>query len=231
MHVFVQLFSQMRFAAAVMRQLMMYRLMSVMALAFAVLAGGVVFTSDAQAYRQYGNVLPAGGCAVASPYGRCLGQAPGVMDVDYPYDALRSPAPEARQNLSPVEQHAQWMNNQRRYEELNNTLRQVPYGNVRGNQLLGNDVRYSVRPYPSYADYAYRHKRAELRTAGKPFVGVYANTGTMQLTNYYTGRKRFYITAKQAKMYDTLYAMGLTSRRRPEGAVVGRLPKPAGYQY
>jgi hypothetical protein len=168
--------------------------------------GNNVYQSSSQGGGGYGyGAYPC----VQSPYGRCLGQPSAI---GYPYDTVNYPAPRDTSNLSPVDRHAQWQENERNYERINKIYTQN-YDNL-GNPSLNNFQ--SIRPYPRYVDYAYRQEKERLRSAGKPFMGTASVVGTtVVVTPQY-----YYITRQEAKQYDYLYRMGITSRRRPQGAVV-----------
>jgi hypothetical protein len=170
---------------------------------------------------------------VPNVYGHCVNQPTGysgafntpVQQINYPHAQVNTPAPTFRTDLDPVQQHAQWMNNRRRYEEVNELYNRVPNG------IGGYLTRPAgaIRPYPSYADYAYRQERAAKQQWGSPAPTVYSQqiVGSTRIVNTDAFRKpRLYITQEQANAYDRLYELGVTTRRRPENAVVGRRPQP-----
>lgn len=181
-----------------------------------------VASSTVQAYPNAGY----GSQCALNAYGRCNGQPYGaVQQINYPYAQVNTPAPMYRTDLDPVEQHAQWMNNQRRYQEVNRVYSRTP-NNVGG---YYTQPSAAIRPYPSYAEYAYRQARAEKQQWGTSATPVYSMqlSGSTKIINTDAFRyPRLYITPQQAASYDRLYELGVTDRRRPENAVVGRRPMP-----
>jgi hypothetical protein len=186
------------------------------------------------------------GCQV-NAYGRCHGQPygptsygnyggygtystpqPRVQQMYYPHAAIQTPTPQYRQGLSPVEAHAQWQNNQRRYEEINAFYTRTPNG-VGGYYTPPSAV---VRPYPRYSDYTYPQARAQAQKWGTPNFTIYSTSllngvPTTAMENPYAFRTaRVYITQQQADAYDKLYALGITNRPRPSHMVVGKRPQP-----
>jgi hypothetical protein len=170
-------------------------------------------------------------------YGRCQGYPQGYgngygQSVDYPNAAVQSPGPNSINTGNAVQNHANWMYNQQRYERVNNTY---TYGSNRRNRLrsgsqasLGpNNRNRNYRQYPSYGSYAYRQQREALRTQqGDGVYREYRQTTTYVPNVPQSAKNTKYITTREAKIYAALYKIGATSKRRPKGSVVGRAAKP-----
>ncbi len=158
---------------------------------------------------------PEASCQRVIPSGRCVGQN---VTIGYPNEAvlypLQTPTPDAIQASNPQEAHANWLYQKRQYERVNQIYNQ-DYDAL-GNRSLNTPT--GIRPYPRYADYAFRQKTQEFqKPTSQPMQDVMYRIPSV----YVAPKPQYrYITYKQAQQYDWLYKKGITTHRRPKWAVV-----------